>query len=70
MGRVALLPTLMITAVALAFTVLFGWLGARPLDLRRGPRLVPWRFLMVLAATVVLVMVVHLVNLAGFETGR
>ena len=28
-----------------------GWRGARPPDLQRGPRLAPWRFIMLLAAT-------------------
>jgi type VI protein secretion system component VasF len=27
-----------------------GWRGARPPDLRRGPRLTPWRMIMVLTA--------------------
>ncbi len=49
---------------------LFGWLGARKPDPARGPRLAPYRFLMLLFAAVVLMMVVHLVNLAGFHTGR
>jgi hypothetical protein len=36
----------------------------------RGPRLAPYRFLMLVSAAVVLIMIVHLVNLAGFHTGR
>ncbi len=31
-------------------TVLFGWLGARPMNILKGPRMMPWRFLMLLAA--------------------
>jgi hypothetical protein len=62
--------TLILTAAAVALTVLFGWLGARPLDFRRGPRLAPWRLFMLLGAAAVLVLLVHLVNLAGFTTGR
>ncbi len=38
-----------VAAVALA--ILFGWRGAQPFDPRRGPRLVPYRFLMMLCAT-------------------
>ncbi|ESQ77190.1 hypothetical protein [Asticcacaulis sp. AC402] len=39
------------------FTVLAGWLGARPPDLRRpGPRMVPWRFVMLLSAAFTAVM--------------
>ena len=51
-------------------SALFGWLGARKPDPSRGPRLAPYRFLMLLFAAVVLLMVVHLINLAGFHTGR
>jgi hypothetical protein len=36
----------------------------------RGPRLAPYRFLMLVCAAMVLIMIVHLVNLAGFHTGR
>ena len=50
--------------------VLFGWMGARPPDLHRGPRLLPYRFLMLLCAAAVLLLLVHIVNLAGFKTGR
>ena len=62
--------TLAALAVALGLTAAFGWLGARPPDLHRGPRLAPYRFLMLLAAAACLVLLVHLVNLAGVETGR
>jgi len=56
---------------ALAALALFcGWRGARPPDPRRGPRLVPWRFLMLLSAGGALLVLVHLVNLLGLQTGR
>ena len=61
--------TLSLLAVSLGLTLLFGWLGARPPDLRRGPRLAPYRFLMLLGAAACLLLLVHLVNLAGVETG-
>ena len=54
---------------AAALGVICGWMGARAPDLRRGPRLIPYRFLMMLCAAVVMMLVVHLVNLAGFTTG-
>jgi hypothetical protein len=62
--------TWVLAALAGALTGLFGWLGARAPDLRKGPRLLPYRFLMVLAATATILMLVHLVNLAGVSTGR
>jgi hypothetical protein len=62
--------TLIAAAVAAVLTALFGWAGARAPDPRRGPRIVPYRFLMVLSATVLVLIVVHMVNLAGMMTGR
>ena len=62
--------TLALTAVGLGLTLVFGWFGARPPNLKRGPRLIPHRFLMLMAAAFTLLMLVHLANLAGLETGR
>ena len=66
--------SLTLTAVlAVIFALLmvaFGWMGARPPDLRRGPRLAPYRFLMLGSAAVTVLLIVHLVNLAGFHTGN
>jgi|WetSurMetagenome_2_1015567.scaffolds.fasta_scaffold129051_2 hypothetical protein len=62
--------TAALALVAAALAALSGWLGARPFDPRKGPRLLPYRFLMLVCAAVVLFMIVHLVNLAGFTTGR
>jgi hypothetical protein len=36
----------------------------------RRPRLAPYRFLMLLFAAVAMLMLIHLVNLAGVHTGR
>lgn len=60
-------------ALALVFaglTALFGWLGARSPDLMRGPRLLPYRFLMLGSAAFTVMLLVHLVNLAGVHTGQ
>ncbi len=62
--------TLGAAAAGLLLAALFGWLGARPPDLRRGPRMAPYRFLMLLAAAWVLLMLVHAANLLGVRTGR
>ena len=62
--------TLIVLVLAAGLCVLAGWRGARPPDFRRGPRLIPWRPIMVAAAVVALLMVVHLLNLAGVSTGR
>ena len=67
-------PDLAITLAAMlgvvGIAVFAGWRGARSPDLSRGPRLIPWRAIMMLSAVVLLVLLVHLVNLFGVETGR
>ncbi len=65
------IPVTLAATIALAAFALFcGWRGARPPDLVRGPRMIPWRILMVAGATGVLIFLVHLVNLMGVTTGR
>ena len=60
-----------VLALALAgLAVIFGWLGAREPDPHRGPRMIPYRFLMLLSGAGCFFMVVHLANLAGVTTGR
>ena len=39
-----------LSGASLALAAFAGWRGARPFDPRKGPRLIPWRFIMVLAA--------------------
>lgn len=65
-----LIPTLGVLAFAIVLTVFCGWRGARLWDPRKGPRLMPWRFLMVMGAALTLLMVVHLLNLVGLPTGQ
>ncbi|MDR7229224.1 hypothetical protein J2X45_000287 [Caulobacter sp. BE264] len=54
----------------LILAVLFGWLGARPINILKGPRMVPWRPLMMICVVGLMLMVVHLVNLLGVQTGN
>ena len=49
-----------------AIGVFAGWRGARPFDPRRGPRMVPWRFIMVLAAAGAVLLLFQAAQLAGF----
>jgi hypothetical protein len=65
-----LTSTLWLAAACAAAALFAGWRGARPPNLMRGPRLIPWRFLMMLSASGAVVFVVHLVNLLGVSTGR
>ena len=43
--------TVILTIVCGLFAALFGYMGARPMNLHKGPRMVPWTFLMLLAFT-------------------
>ncbi len=61
--------TLTLACGFLALAVFAGWRGARPPNPHKGPRLMPWRFLMLLAAAGLLAMLVHVVNLLGLTTG-
>jgi hypothetical protein len=60
--------TLGLIAAIVALGALCGWLGARPPNPHRGPRLVPWRFLMVLCGAVTLYLAAHLLSLLGLMT--
>ena len=64
---------LTVTAAAailfLILAVLFGWLGARPINVLKGPRLIPWHPLMMICVVGLMLMMVHLVNLLGVQTG-
>ncbi len=62
--------TSIILAVAVVVAVFAGWRGAHPPDPLKGPRLVPWRLIMVTGALAAMLMLVHLVNLFGVSTGR
>jgi len=62
--------TLAISAGLLALAVGSGWMGARPPNPHKGPRLMPWRLIMLLSAAVLMVVLAHLLNLVGVTTGR
>jgi VIT1/CCC1 family predicted Fe2+/Mn2+ transporter len=61
--------TLILLAVAFALAGFCGWMGARPRVIGK-PRMVPWQFLMMLSAAFGLLMIVHLLNLFGVQTGN
>jgi hypothetical protein len=68
-----LTPDLAITITALAFCCgLFAYAShraAKPADPLK-PRLIPWRPIILASGFAALIAIVHLVNLAGIETGR
>ncbi len=57
--------TLALIAAAVALTVFAGWRGARPWDPRKGVRMIPWRIIMLLSATAVVILAVDLAALMG-----
>lgn len=56
--------TLSLLAACLVVGVFAGWRGARPVDLSR-PRMVPWRFIMLLCGALGFLLLIHLGALAG-----
>ena len=64
-----LITTAVAALIALAVTVFCGWRGARPINVLKGPRMVPWRVLMLGGAVVTLLLAAHILNLLGMKTG-
>lgn len=64
------LPLTISAAVAfLALALICGWRGARPINVLKGPRMIPWRPLMMAFVVGLMLMLVHLFNLLGVQTG-
>lgn len=64
-----LTTTAVAALIALAVTVFCGWRGARPINVLKGPRMMPWRVLMLGGAVVTLLLAAHILNLLGMKTG-
>jgi hypothetical protein len=62
--------TIATCASLLALAVTAGWLGARPPNPHRGPRMVPWRFIMLLSAAGLLGALTWLAGLLGLMPAR
>ena len=62
--------TIAAAATFLILAIVCGWFGARPINVLKGPRMVPWRPLMMVCVVGLMLMVVHLVNLLGVSTGN
>jgi O-antigen ligase len=56
--------TLSLLAGALIVALFAGWRGARPSDFLK-PRMVPWRFIMLLAGALAFLLVIHVGTLLG-----
>lgn len=59
--------TLSLLAASLAIALFAGWRGARPVDLVAGPRMAPWRFIMLLSAAFAMLLFIHVGTLMGFS---
>ena len=61
--------SLFLTLVLLGLCILImgfaGWRGSLPPNPIRGPRLIPWRFLMLLAGALCMLLLIHLASLFG-----
>ena len=60
--------TVGLLVVFIALAALASWRDSRPAS--HKPRLIPWRIVLILSGAGALFVIVHLVNLAGFATGR
>lgn len=65
LDAVSLSLTLILLATCLVVTLFAGWRGARPPDLMKGPRMAPWRFLMLMFGAISFLLAVHLAALFG-----
>lgn len=63
-----LVPTQILLVVSALLAIFFGLMGARPMNPLKGPRMVPWRFLMLFSFTVALLLLVHLLTLLGLKS--
>lgn len=52
--------TLVLLAASLAMGLICGWRGARKPDFRKGPRMIPWRWLMLFSAAAAMTLLIHL----------
>jgi hypothetical protein len=62
-SQMEMIQTLSLAGVLLALAVLAGWLGSRPPNPHRGPRLAPWRFIMLMCAASLTFVLGHAVRL-------
>lgn len=63
-----LILTLAGIVTGVAFAVFCSWRAGRPRDDLK-PKMLPWQFLMILSAFVTMMLLVHLINVLGYETG-
>ena len=62
--------TLALTAGCTLIVLFCGWRDSRAPDLAKGPRMAPYRPIMLLALVVLVMLIVHIANLLGVHTGN
>lgn len=65
-----LIPTLIVMAVALGIAVFARFRANKPQEPGDPPRLINWNLVMIVAGVVCVLMLTHLISLAGVETGQ
>lgn len=60
--------TLILLAISLFIAVISGWRGALPPNIKKGPRMVPWRFLMLASAALCFLLMIHVATLLSGRT--
>ena len=63
----ALIPTLVGIAVCIGLFFLARWRAGQPVRPERGPRMIPWTFLAIMAAAFCVALLAHLVQLFGVD---
>lgn len=66
----SLTSTLIIFAGCLALFLLARWRSGQPVRPERGPRLIPWTLIAILAAAFGVIMIAHLAELAGLDLSQ
>ena len=59
--------TAILSLVFALFAAGSGYMGAKMPDPKKGPRMLPWRFLMLLGVLATVLMIVHLLTLLGLK---
>jgi len=59
--------TAILTLVFALFAAVSGYMGAKMPDPKRGPRMVPWRFLMLVGVVAVMFLAAHVLTLLGLK---
>jgi hypothetical protein len=59
--------TLTLAAISLSIAVVCGWLGARAPNPKKGPRMMPYRAIMLLSGALFLILLPHIASLLGVE---